>query len=225
MSGGIDEAIDRSGAEDRRIVAAARSMSDPHLIDRQFLDRGHRPPGRFEQGQHAAGGERHIVSFFFDGRPHEQAAVRARHQIGARRPDHVGQERRGRIHAKRQHLAFDRAHRRPQFGCKPVDAARPCSGGKHDHIGRNLASVSENDAVDTPAAFEIVLTAWCSLMLAPAASAAMRKAAASLRLSTWVSSGLNTAPASLPARCGSRRRVSAAEIHCSGSPSFCWNTS
>ncbi len=55
-------------------------------------------------------------------------------------------------------------------------------------------------------------------MLAPAASAAIRNAAASLRLSTWWSSGLSTAPASLPARCGSRRRVSAADIHCSGKP-------
>src|SRR6476659_4749800 len=62
MSGGIDEAVDQSGPEDRRIVAAPRSMADPHLIDRQLFDRGHHPPGRFEQGQDAAGGERRIVS-------------------------------------------------------------------------------------------------------------------------------------------------------------------
>src|SRR5262245_35788212 len=45
MTGCIDEPVDRPGAEDRRIVAAARSMADPHLIDWQLLDRGHRPPG------------------------------------------------------------------------------------------------------------------------------------------------------------------------------------
>jgi hypothetical protein len=39
--------------------------------------------------------------------------------------------------------------------------------------------------------------------------AATRNAPASLRLSTWVSSGLSTAPASLPARCGSRRAAAA----------------
>jgi hypothetical protein len=39
--------------------------------------------------------------------------------------------------------------------------------------------------------------------------AATRNAPASLRLSTWVSSGLSTAPASVPARCGSRRAAAA----------------
>ena len=32
MSGGIDEPVDQSGPEDRRIIAAPRSMADPHLI-------------------------------------------------------------------------------------------------------------------------------------------------------------------------------------------------
>ena len=91
-------------------------MADPHFLDREFLDGRHRPPGRFQQGEHAARGQRHVVAFFFDGRAYEQAAIPARHQIGARRPDYVGQQRCGRIHTKREHLAFDRAHRRPQFG-------------------------------------------------------------------------------------------------------------
>ena len=91
VTGGIDEALQRASAEDRRIIPAARSMADPHFLDREFLDGRHRPPSRFQQGEHAARGQRHIVAFFFDGRAHEQAAIPARHQIGARRPDHMGQ--------------------------------------------------------------------------------------------------------------------------------------
>src|SRR5262249_2355930 len=68
MTGGVDESVDRPGAEDRRIVAAARPMADPHLIDRQFLDRGHRPPSRFEQGEHAARGQRGVRSLFLSTR-------------------------------------------------------------------------------------------------------------------------------------------------------------
>src|SRR5262245_60410288 len=56
MPGSEDEAIERAGAEDWRVVAAAWAVPDPHLIDRQVLDGGHRAPGRFEQAQHAAGG-------------------------------------------------------------------------------------------------------------------------------------------------------------------------
>src|SRR5262249_7505297 len=82
MTGSVEESVDRPGAENRRIVAAARSMADPHLIDRQFLDRGHCPPGGFEQGEHAARGQRGVVSFFLDRRAHQQAAIAARHQIG-----------------------------------------------------------------------------------------------------------------------------------------------
>src|SRR5258705_9353244 len=75
-----------------------------------------------------------------------------------------------------------------------------------------------------PARDEIVLTARYSLTLAPAVSAARRSACASLRLSTWVSSGLHTAPASLPARCGSPPRVSAAGNPFSGHPRFFLDT-
>src|SRR6266540_6878792 len=66
VSGGINEPVDRPCAEDRWVVAAAGPMTDPHLIDRQVLDRGHRPPGRFQQAQHAARSERGVVAFFLD---------------------------------------------------------------------------------------------------------------------------------------------------------------
>ena len=58
MAGRIDQPLERPAAEDRRVVAAAGPMADPHLVDRQFLDGGHGPPGRFEQRQHAARGQR-----------------------------------------------------------------------------------------------------------------------------------------------------------------------
>src|SRR5215831_7272659 len=99
VTGGVDEPVDRPGAEDRRVVATARSMADPHLIDRQFLDRRHRPPGGFEQGEHAARGQRRVVSLFLDRRAHQQATIAARDQIGRRRPNHVAQERGSRVHA------------------------------------------------------------------------------------------------------------------------------
>ena len=121
MAGGVDQPVERRGAEDRRVIAAARPMPDPHLLDRQLLDRRHRPPGRFEQRQQAAGGERRVEALLLDRRADQQAAVKARHQIGARRPDHMADQRRGRIHAQGQHLALDRPHRRPQLRRKPGD--------------------------------------------------------------------------------------------------------
>src|SRR5262249_59873380 len=40
VAGGIDQSRHRPGAEDRRIVAAAGTVADPHVLDRQFLDGG-----------------------------------------------------------------------------------------------------------------------------------------------------------------------------------------
>ena len=98
MAGGVDEPLRRSGPEDRRVVAAARAMPDPHLVDRQFLDRRDRAPGRFQQRQQAAGGERRVERLLLDGGAEDQAAVEARHHVDAGRPDHVADERRRRIH-------------------------------------------------------------------------------------------------------------------------------
>src|SRR5689334_9699110 len=67
MPGGVNEAIERSGAENRRVVTAAGAVPNPHLIDRQVLDGGDRAPGRFEQAQHAASGERCVITLFLDG--------------------------------------------------------------------------------------------------------------------------------------------------------------
>ena len=44
VAGGVDEPIDRRRTEDRRVVAAARPVPGPHLLDRQLLDRRQRPP-------------------------------------------------------------------------------------------------------------------------------------------------------------------------------------
>ena len=49
MAGGIEQAFQRPAPEDRRIVAAAGPVTDPHFVDRQFLDRRHRAPGGLEQ--------------------------------------------------------------------------------------------------------------------------------------------------------------------------------
>src|SRR5262245_34802 len=152
MPGGVDEAIERSGAEDRRVVTAAGAVPDPHLIDRQLLDSGDRAPGRFEQAQNGAGGERGVIAFFFDRRSHQQAAVPARYEIGAWRPKHVAQERRGWIHTERQHLPFDRPHRGPQCRFQAFDAARPGAGGEHDLVGSDFGPIRENDALGMPAA-------------------------------------------------------------------------
>ena len=150
MAGRVDQPVERACAEDRRIVAAARPMTDPHFVDRQFLDGRYDPPGRFEQREHAARGERRVVAFFLHRRADDEAAIQARHQIGARRPDHMAEQRRRRVHAQRQHLSLDRPHRRAQLGREPFDAARPRAGRQHHHIGRNLGAVGENHAVDAP---------------------------------------------------------------------------
>jgi hypothetical protein len=57
MPGGVDQSGPGTGAKDRRVVAAAGAVTDPHFRDRQFLHRRHRVPRRFEQHQHATGSE------------------------------------------------------------------------------------------------------------------------------------------------------------------------
>src|SRR6516165_12592333 len=44
MAGCKDEAIERPRTKDRRIIATARPMANPHLVDRQLLDRRYRAP-------------------------------------------------------------------------------------------------------------------------------------------------------------------------------------
>ena len=85
-------------------------------------------------------------SFFLDGGADDQPAVAARHQISAWRPQHVIEERRFRIHAQRQHLAFYGAHRRPAVGWQPGDRTRPGTGGEHHDIGSLGRAVFEHDA-------------------------------------------------------------------------------
>src|SRR5208283_5427640 len=106
VAGGIEQTFQRTASEDRRIVAAARPVTDAHFLDRQFLDRRHRAPGGLEQREHAAGGDRLVKALLLDGGADDQPAVAPRHHISARRPDHVGDERCRRIHAQRQHLAL-----------------------------------------------------------------------------------------------------------------------
>ena len=121
MAGGVDQAVDRPGP---RIGASSRlpgrcpthissigSSSTAGTARQAASSSVSRPPAVSDA----------VESLLLDGRADQQAAVEARHQIGARRPDHMVEERRGRIHAQRQHLAFDRPHRRPQLGRKPRD--------------------------------------------------------------------------------------------------------
>src|SRR4029453_7109923 len=66
VSGGIDEPVDGPGTEDRCVVAAPGPRPAPHLIDGRVLDRGHPPPGCFQQAQHAARRERGVIAFFLN---------------------------------------------------------------------------------------------------------------------------------------------------------------
>ena len=153
MAGGIDQSLDRARAEDRCVVAAAGTMADPHFLDRQFLDRRHRPPGGIEQREKAAGGHRGVEAFLLDGGADDQPAIAARHQIDARRPQHMVDQRRRRVHAQRQHLSLDRTHRRTQFRratrrCCATRRRRPARPRRrrpwavvqHDAIGRGPAT-------------------------------------------------------------------------------------
>ncbi len=60
----------------------------------------------------------------------------------------MAQQRRRRIHAQRQHLAFDRPHRRFRRLRQTGDLARPRARREHDDIGID-APVVERDAGHT----------------------------------------------------------------------------
>ena len=87
-----------------------------------------------------------VEAALLDGRADDEPAVAPRHQIGARRPQHVAQQRRLRIHPQRQHLPFDRPYRRTPVRGQPGDAARPGAGGQHHDIGGGDGAVLEHDA-------------------------------------------------------------------------------
>src|SRR5829696_6918138 len=147
MSGSIDQPLDRTRAEDRRIIAAAWPMTDPHIVDRQFLDRGHRPPRSLQQSEQAACSECGIKALLLDGGADNQPSIAARHQVNARRPEHMIDQRRSRIHAQRQHLSLDRTDWWSQLRRQSGDATRPGAGRQHYDIGGNLSAISQHDSV------------------------------------------------------------------------------
>src|SRR5262249_16120849 len=55
------------------------------------------------------------------------------------------------VHVYGEHLPLDRPHRGQQSLPQAGNAARPGTGRKHDHIGRYLGPVGDNDAIDAPA--------------------------------------------------------------------------
>src|ERR1700691_104267 len=151
MPGRVDQALQRPAAEDWRIIAAAGTMPDPGFLYRQFLDRRHCAPRRFQQRQHAAGRYCVVKGFFLDGAADNKPPVPARHEISSRRPEYVIEKRRGGVHAQRQHLALDRTHRRTPVGRQPADTARPRAGGQYDAVGFFDRAVFEQDAFDATA--------------------------------------------------------------------------
>src|SRR5262245_33096569 len=151
VAGGIDQSWHRSRPEDGRIVAAAGPVADPHVLDRQFLDGGNGPPGCFQKRQQTARRQCRVERLLFDGGADDEASVPPRHEVDAGRPDHVADERRGRIHAQGQHLALDRPYRRPQLSRNPTDDAGPGAGRKHHGLSWDLSAVGHDHAVGTPA--------------------------------------------------------------------------
>src|SRR5262245_14119670 len=106
MTSRVDEAFDRTGAKDRRVVSTARPEADPALLDRQILDAGKRAPCGVEEGELAAGGDVRVEAFLLHGRTDEQASIAARHEIDIRCPDDMAEQRLARIHLQREHLAL-----------------------------------------------------------------------------------------------------------------------
>ena len=147
----IEQAVERAWPEDRGIIAAAWAMTDPNLLDRQFLDSRQGAPRGLQQGHHAAGGDRVIKTFLLNSSANDQAAVAPRHEISSRRPKHVIEQRSPCIHAQRQHLAFDRPHRRTTIGRQTADASRPSARGHHHHVGRRRRSAFEDDPLGAAA--------------------------------------------------------------------------
>ena len=153
----IDQALDRAGAQDRGVVAAARAEADPGFGDRKLLDAGERAPGGIEQCELRAGGQMRVEAFLLHGRADEQPSVMARHQIDVRRPDDMAQQRPLGVHAQRQHLALDRPDRRARLRRQALDRTRPGARGQHHDIGAvqlardhhaDGAAMLDRDAVD-----------------------------------------------------------------------------
>ena len=91
-----------------------------------------------------------VEAALLDGAADDQPAVVARHQIAARQPHDMAQQRRRRVHLQRQHLALDRPHRRQIGRRDAADLARPGAGREHDDIGRFAAAIGD-DAAGAPA--------------------------------------------------------------------------
>ncbi len=146
MPGGIDEPFHlRARSEDGGIVAAAGPEAHPLLQDGQFLDARNGPPGMGEEGELAAGREVGVEPFLLGGGAEDEAAIPARHHVGAGRPQNVGEEGMGRVHLQRQHLALHGPHRQ-RLGRGDVDAAAPGAGRQHDHVGGMVGAVHHHAA-------------------------------------------------------------------------------
>ena len=89
MTRGIDQTLQRTSPEDRRIIAAPWPMPDPSFQQWQILDRRHKPPCRLDERQHSAGRERGVESLLLHGRAQHQSAVKTRNQVDVGSPKDV----------------------------------------------------------------------------------------------------------------------------------------
>ena len=85
--------------------------------------------------QQPACGKVCVETPLFHGRPNQQPAIPARHEINTFRcPQNMLQNRIVRIHLQRHHLAFQRTNRRTDVVRQAVNLARPGAGRQHNRV-------------------------------------------------------------------------------------------
>ena len=110
----------------------------------QLGDLGEGPVGLAEQLVGSAGRHADVEPALLDRRPYGQPPVHSRDQVHPLRGDDALARRRVRAPAQGQHLALDRAHRRPRLRWQPRRGSRPGPGRQHHVVCAMLAPVARD---------------------------------------------------------------------------------
>ena len=137
VRGGQEQALNaRRPADDRVAIGRRRPQAGPHAVDHETASGGYHLQRRLGQAVHTRQRRSSVVVALFFGRPEQDLAIRAWHEVTLARPDHLT----GCFAETPQgyHLALHGLHRHCQ-----VDAARqvgaPHARGEHHRIGFDRA--------------------------------------------------------------------------------------
>ena len=144
VSGCDNKPIETARTEHRCIVSRTWTKTHPGLRDRQLLNPRDSAPCTFEQRKQAPGRQRIIEAALLNCLADDEPPVLTRHQIPARQPNDVAQQRCGGIHTQSEHLPLYRPNRRKMSRWNTRDLARPSTCGQDDNLGWVTAAIRDD---------------------------------------------------------------------------------